>query len=117
MPGRNSHTLVQLSKMPAKCNVPPPNPQLQMEQTFTPAVTLQLMVEQNPSWAFWSTQFIPIANQLMARVSDAPMCMHASKHAVHACSMLCDGLSTRCLHRPHKRRPAYSCTQLGPTHR
>ena len=67
------------------CMAPPnyvstsgPNPpQLQMKETFTPAVTLQLMIEQNPSWAFWSTQFAPIVDQLMARVRDMPGKRHA----------------------------------------
>ena len=39
-----------------------------MKETFTPAVTMQLLIQQNPSWTFWNENFISISNQLMAKV-------------------------------------------------
>ena len=55
--------------------------ELQLKETFTPAVTLQLMIEQNPSWPFWEAQFAPIVDQLIARV-----------RRVHAPATMYDGL-------------------------
>eukprot|EP00798_Chlamydomonas_sp_ICE-L_P020738 gene20738-27557_t len=42
--------------------------ELQLKETFTPAITLSTMIEQIPSWQFWEPRFSDIAASLMEQV-------------------------------------------------
>ena len=59
------------------------HPQIQLKETYTPGVTLDLMIRQDPAWSHWEVIFNDVAKQLMARVracgggARARACMHA----------------------------------------
>jgi hypothetical protein len=42
--------------------------QIQLQQSFTPGVTFQLLVEQRPDWGYWLGAFNATAAQLLTRV-------------------------------------------------
>ncbi|GAX78545.1 hypothetical protein CEUSTIGMA_g5985.t1 [Chlamydomonas eustigma] len=42
--------------------------ELQVQETFTPAVTINIMVEQYPEWNYWNSNFEGIAEELMSKV-------------------------------------------------
>eukprot|EP00798_Chlamydomonas_sp_ICE-L_P005243 gene5242-18474_t len=39
---------------------------LQLKETFTPAVTLTLMIKAQPSWTYWEENWRPVVDELMA---------------------------------------------------
>ncbi|KAG2437309.1 hypothetical protein HXX76_005966 [Chlamydomonas incerta] len=41
--------------------------EIQMQQSFTPGVTFQLLVRQRPDWGYWQTHFNDTAQELLAR--------------------------------------------------
>ena len=43
-------------------------PQIQLQQSFTPGVTMQMLVKQRPDWEYWLENFNSTATELMSRV-------------------------------------------------
>ncbi|GAX83535.1 hypothetical protein CEUSTIGMA_g10960.t1 [Chlamydomonas eustigma] len=47
--------------------------ELQIEQTFAPAVTLQIMIEKDPYWEYWQANFIDIAEYLISQTPNGSL--------------------------------------------
>ncbi|GFR47439.1 hypothetical protein Agub_g9162 [Astrephomene gubernaculifera] len=47
--------------------------QIQLQQSFTPGVTFQLLVKQRPEWDYWLANFNQTAEELMSRVPNGSL--------------------------------------------
>ncbi len=50
------------------CSPPPTHPQIQLQQTYTPGVTISMLVQQRPDWEYWLANFNRTADGLLWRV-------------------------------------------------